>query len=693
MSPKFSQVFSSLPSEAQNSLVENHLARLLDFLPEDRSSEVLLAATRLQRKYQEAPILDLRMKKRQINGLLDQLIRDAKISFIKERSNREELLSEIIHTLTGWLSDIWTVVYEHNVNFDIAHQCLVFVAEALAQLSESSSLGGCKCTVMNLPVDVSFRSRKGKVVKRFSLMGPQNIDAVLLWIWRDLFVSLLANGNESDKKKLPDFLEDVESTLGIGALERVLYGGRTTEIDGDDDDDDYEDVEDNESEDDIFEEHAYFDEDDSDYDSDASDRCPCNLHAPYWPEKINKERLPLRDYVETRLFEIFKVTPSMRIYNTLLSISQDSTSIEMRATRVLRDIAGDSPDNLVAALDINIANNKQSMIAFLLNSYGYLLRPRDTMTLQCAVAMLDNSPYHNQCITILETQLNESLKAICAAVRSSFPHIEEEDNKNEIVEILKLRSSSSARQERVERWGGRISSSSSGSFHPMAFAAMVMGLPVIPGTEEGDDSDILNYVDLDQLDPDLDDLRDEYRPDLKGTFDGWVHIAQSIKGGPAILAKLYTKALEMLPWVRGSDIVTEMINRLRDRPNKNHVLDALATLNSFSKTQRKKLSVARAEQQKRTAASKAQTSLATSTTQANEASSSTRSTTTSPTLSSRATALVSSTVSPPGMAPMFTPSSETQFSFPPVSSVNGPPLPFPFPQSFSPAVGGMEDVD
>lgn len=106
------------------------------------SQTVLSAATRLQRKYQEAPTLDLRAKKRQINGLLDQVIRDAKISFIKERSNREELLSEIIHSLTGWLNDIWTVVYVHCVNFDIAHQCLVFVADALAQLSETSSLGG-----------------------------------------------------------------------------------------------------------------------------------------------------------------------------------------------------------------------------------------------------------------------------------------------------------------------------------------------------------------------------------------------------------------------------------------------------------------------------------------------------------------------------------------------------------------------
>lgn len=97
--------------------------------------------------------------------------------------------------------------------------------------------------------------------------------------------------------------------------------------------------------------------------------------------------------------------------------------------------------------------------------------------------------------------------------------------------------------------------------HPMAFAAMIMGLPALPGTDDGEDADFLNYVDLDQRDPDLDDLREEYRPDLKGMFDGWVHLAQTMKGGPAILNKTYASALELMPWLRGSDIAAEMINR------------------------------------------------------------------------------------------------------------------------------------
>jgi len=82
------------------------------------------------------------MKRIQISSLFDELLRDSKTSFIKERSNRDELLAEVVHSLTNWLNDIWSVVYEHNINYIAAHTCLLFVADVLTQLSDNSSIGG-----------------------------------------------------------------------------------------------------------------------------------------------------------------------------------------------------------------------------------------------------------------------------------------------------------------------------------------------------------------------------------------------------------------------------------------------------------------------------------------------------------------------------------------------------------------------
>jgi hypothetical protein len=228
ISQKLTEVFNSLPPEAQQTLVENHLASLVDLLPKEKSKKIMLAAMRLQRKYNGAPKLDIRAKKKQIHKLLNELARDAKISFIKERSNREELLTEIVHSLMNWLNDIWSIVYEHNVNFALAHTCLLFTSDALVQLAETSTLGGCKCAVMNLPVNFNLKGKDGKILKRFNVLGPQNIDQILLWIWRDLFVTVLAKGSARDKKKVPEFLEEIESVLGVRSLERLLYGGRSS---------------------------------------------------------------------------------------------------------------------------------------------------------------------------------------------------------------------------------------------------------------------------------------------------------------------------------------------------------------------------------------------------------------------------------------------------------------------------------
>ncbi|KIM42733.1 hypothetical protein M413DRAFT_444401 [Hebeloma cylindrosporum] len=596
MSSKLMQVFNALPPEAQQMFVEKHMATLLDLMPKDRSKKIIAAATRLQKKYAEVPKLDLRVKREQITHLLNELTRDAKMSFIKERSNRDELLAEIIHSLVSWLNDIWKVVYENHVNFLLAHTCLLFVADALAQLAEVSILGQCKCSVLNLPVDFSLKGKSGKVAKRFSVVGPQNINRILLWIWRDLFVTLLADGTEKDKKRVPDFLEDIESVLGVSSLERLLYGGKPSEDDDEDEDEGDFDDEDDEDEDENLDHECF---EGSDYDSEESDeRCPCHLHATYWPDRINRARIPLRDLVEKRLFSIFEVAPTVRLYNTLLAISHDSDETEDRISRLLDKSAGDTPDTLVAALDIHILNGDVPKISVLLKAHAHLLRPRDTTTLQCAVAMLDNSHYHTGSLAILEKELDECIRAIYATVRSCFSHIEEEENKKDLLEIFKLKSGTASRKDRVTQWAERVVTSSNGHFLPMAFAALMMGLPMMPGADEGDDADFLNFVDSDQNDPDLDDLREEYKPNLKAIFDSWVHIGQTMRGGPSVLSKMYSKAVALMPWLRGSDVVNEMVIKLRERPNKGHVLEALVNLSSFAKMQRKKMNMAQGDQRR-----------------------------------------------------------------------------------------------
>src|SRR6266436_3755061 len=85
---------------------------------------------------------------------------------------------------------------------------------------------------------------------------------------------------------------------------------------GENDDEDDED-EDFDDEDEDFDQSCF---EDSYYDSEGSDdRCPCHLHATYWPGRLNRERIRLREFVEKQLFSIFEVAPTVRLYNTLLA--------------------------------------------------------------------------------------------------------------------------------------------------------------------------------------------------------------------------------------------------------------------------------------------------------------------------------------------------------------------------------------
>jgi hypothetical protein len=77
--------------------------------------------------------LDLKGKKKEINSLFDGLHKDSKMS-IRERSDRQELLEELFDSLTSWMNDIWSVVYEHHFGYIYAHTCLLFVADVVSKL-------------------------------------------------------------------------------------------------------------------------------------------------------------------------------------------------------------------------------------------------------------------------------------------------------------------------------------------------------------------------------------------------------------------------------------------------------------------------------------------------------------------------------------------------------------------------------
>ncbi|KAF8838669.1 hypothetical protein BDN67DRAFT_67338 [Paxillus ammoniavirescens] len=596
-SKRFIQVYHSLPPDAQQLLVQKQLVPLLDVVPKDRRKKAIAPAAEMQKRYAHMPSLNLKAKKSEICTLLLELSRDSKRSLIKERSRREELISEAVDSLAQWLNDVWKVIYEYRTNFKLAHGCLLFACDALDQIG--SVCGGCKCSYANMFVPIKIRRSSGKLVKSFSLTGAHNLARVMLWIWRDLFVMMLATGSKRQRSNIQDMLDDIRTLLGWRALEHLLHGGRKKSFDDEDDDEGEEDehVNDEPEQRDRCR-HVVEDDGDENYTSDdCSTACdeelyPSSYYADHWSWRMTDQQVRLRDLVHKTLLCLFKVAPSEPLYATMASIADSEEELDAELHPMLMSVATHSSDNFAAALRILSLNNRTDSLHYLLTTHRHLLRPQDSASLQFAtIIMSSDFSYRYHGLTIAQEELIDISNALHAAVRSCFCNISADAYKTELRQILALRPDSLNRRNRVERWVKNVLTPQVDATHPMALAALMMGIPLPPGMEGADEGDMLGYFEIDSDDPELEDLREEFRPNLKSRLQGWVETATSVKGGQAMLLKVYNKTIEDMPFLNANDIVEEMSARLSERPSKHHVCDALEAFRDFCKKQKKRASV------------------------------------------------------------------------------------------------------
>jgi cell division FtsZ-interacting protein ZapD len=151
--PSFAQIYDTLPPEAQRTLLESYLVPLLDS-NDSVSTEVINAAKEMQTHFTGVPKLDYSTKRTELEGLLNEIERDQKLTlYVKERSTREKLFEETIDSLSTWVNDIWSVTFEYQTNFRLAHQCLLLAADILRRAF--APYGGC--VLFHLPSNYRWR--------------------------------------------------------------------------------------------------------------------------------------------------------------------------------------------------------------------------------------------------------------------------------------------------------------------------------------------------------------------------------------------------------------------------------------------------------------------------------------------------------------------------------------------------------
>jgi hypothetical protein len=312
---------------------------------------------------------------------------------------------------------------------------------------------------------------------------------------------------------------------------------------------------------DTEDEEEFLMEDDDDEDGSQDYRSLSPFHADHWPKSANFPVDDVRDLVQQCLVSYFHISPSLGLYTSIKNISTDEPAARRSLLETAESNALWSSDNLAAALSIFADEDSVDVIWKLHTRGAHLLRPRDALDYQTAVVALGNKPgFRSRAMKICQDQLLAIARELRAELCLPFSRLYDSARMSELETLFKQNPIS--RRANVESWVNAIETPTPNLAHPnpIAFAAMMIGIPVPVGELGGVEE--YNGLDLGkERDPDLEDLRDEFRPQFKNRFQGWLGATLTIGKPDQVFRSVYTELLTMMPFLRDSDIIDEMLNR------------------------------------------------------------------------------------------------------------------------------------
>jgi hypothetical protein len=73
---------------------------------------------------------------------------------------------------------------------------------------------------------VVIKSQTGRTVINFNIDGVDNLGSVTQFIWRDMFIAMLATGKQRRKEQVVELLHDIKASMGWQYLFKILEGGK-----------------------------------------------------------------------------------------------------------------------------------------------------------------------------------------------------------------------------------------------------------------------------------------------------------------------------------------------------------------------------------------------------------------------------------------------------------------------------------
>ncbi|TFY64310.1 hypothetical protein EVG20_g5985 [Dentipellis fragilis] len=600
----FSKIYDSLPSNAKQDLLEQYLFPLLNAAPESISQDIINTASLFRKDFTGMPDLNYDSKLEEINSIWATYSAEEIRALTKDTTRCDGLLREALESIATWISDIWSVACEFVEHFELAHRCLKLAAETVAIVEKKAPKFS---KFVDCPVFLR-RVRTPDEVYVINLEGTSTLVTALVWVWRDLILAMLAYGTEHHKKDIPGMLKDISHVCGWSVLENLR--DCFIPVEG------YQALLSN-PRDDQRRIHKLFTELSSTLATLVS-HSESGYYVNYWTPAMRSNVPVLFEFAENRALEAFKEHPDSRLYKMILRMTTRPVEVvKAELQQVIEDYAYVSSDCFSVALDIFLAEAQHPQVLMLISYGAHLLRPRDAPMHQNAILQLSRYPDIRQhTLSLIEKELFNIICNIRAELLTVFSGLQTPTNASEVQEILKLPKDSYLRKHRLSRWVNAIMTPK--PLDPMVSAATIIGLPNPPpshwifppeetdeiedeagvletwgsadesyeeeeeaGEPEVYETDPFEIFNKKELSEDLEDMKDQLKPQMSEHFKGWVRSSGAIPGSTKMRLQVIRKTVELMPFVQGSDIMSEMVTRVWNGIETEYIADALKTLGEF----------------------------------------------------------------------------------------------------------------
>ncbi|KAA1478448.1 hypothetical protein DENSPDRAFT_845599 [Dentipellis sp. KUC8613] len=621
------EIYASLPSDAKLDLLDR-LLPLVDAIADQTSHGLLDSVKLLGNCFAGMPDLDYDGKTAELAGLWDGYNAAQIRGLNKDATRRAELLRECIESvLTDWLNDIWSVAYEFQTEFELVHKCLKFAADTVGKVATTKhSACDCFCSTYNLILTLERRKSKGSVCM-FHLRSIESFYLPLLWVWRDMILTMLSYGQERHKKLLPEMLDDIRRAVGWGGLEYLSNGG----IKFDDHDETYGPA----CESEWLREHRRSIET-------LTPRLAPN-RPEYWSAAIKASMPDLLACIDAQMLDYFNEHPDQALYRRILRMTTPSRreAVENQLRRTLYDYAYLSSDCFAVALDLFTQDRVFDKVFELLFKGAHLLRLRDKPIYQHAVtalalecrqpsSMLDTVLPRKELpgilLAIVEKELLDTVRSIHVHLLYVFSGLDNKVHAKELQNILGLQPGSPTRQSRLEAWIAAVATSQTLDWRVVAAMALGSPLPLrsylstnVQGEsdefdefdeadefDEGDESDydtddtdfasnaipglevepVVRIQTLDRRDAlipeDLQDLADILKPEIHHRFVEWVQVLRELPCCTDTVSRVYQEMISRMSFLASGDVVEGLANRISKMSSHDtYIVHAIRNLRTF----------------------------------------------------------------------------------------------------------------